>query len=351
MVGAVLVKNGRVVGEGFHERAGGPHAEVAALRRAGPAARASTLYVTLEPCNHHGRTPPCVEAIRAAGVARVVAAMGDPNPGVAGGGAQALREAGLDVVVGCLEDEARDLNRVFLTSLEHMRPHVTLKCAMTLDGKIAAHDGSARWITGPAARQLAHRLRSESDAIMVGIGTALADDPALTVRLEAPWPREPWRVVVDSTARLPPTARLIDAGAPARVVVATTDAAPADRVAGLEARGVTILRCKARGAKVDLDDLGARLLGLEVRGLLVEGGSRLSGAFLDADLVDRVAFFIAPMLLGGATAPTAIAGDGRGLPQALRLGRVSVTPVGEDWLVEADVRRRPEEGRGVHGHR
>jgi diaminohydroxyphosphoribosylaminopyrimidine deaminase/5-amino-6-(5-phosphoribosylamino)uracil reductase len=351
MVGAVVVRRGRVVGEGFHQRAGGPHAEAEALGEAGAAARGATLYVTLEPCNHHGRTPPCVEAIRAAGVARVVAAMGDPNPRVTGGGAEALRAAGIDVVVGCLEDEARALNRIFLTSVERRRPHVTLKCAMTLDGKIAARDGSARWITGEPARHRAHRLRSESDAIVVGIGTALADDPALTVRLETPWPREPWRVVVDSAARLPATARLIDAGLPGRVLVAITDAAPGDRRRALEARGVAVRPCKSQAGRVDLADLCAHLLALEVHGLLVEGGSRLSGAFLDAGLVDRVAFFIAPMLLGGATAVTAIAGEGRSLPEAWRLERVSVTPVGEDWLVEGDVRHPPEEARSVHGHR
>jgi diaminohydroxyphosphoribosylaminopyrimidine deaminase/5-amino-6-(5-phosphoribosylamino)uracil reductase len=351
MVGAVVVSGGRVVGEGFHQRAGGPHAEVEALREAGPAARGATLYVTLEPCNHHGRTPPCVEAIRAAGVARVVAAVGDPNPRVAGGGAEALRAAGIAVVVGCLEDEARALNRIFLTSLKRVRPHVTLKSAMTLDGKIAARDGSARWITGEPARHRAHRLRSESDAIVVGIGTALADDPALTVRLDAPWPREPWRVVVDSAARLPTTARLIDAGSPGRVLVAITDAAPGDRRRALEARGVTVLPCTSQGERVDLADLCAHLLALEVQALLVEGGSRLSGAFLDAGLVDRVAFFIAPMLLGGVTAVTAIAGEGRTLPEAWHLERVSVTPVGEDWLVEGDVRHPPEEASSVHGHR
>jgi diaminohydroxyphosphoribosylaminopyrimidine deaminase/5-amino-6-(5-phosphoribosylamino)uracil reductase len=331
-----------VVGEGFHARAGGPHAEVDALARAGADARDATLYVTLEPCNHRGRTGPCVEAVRAAGVRRVVAAMADPNPRVAGGGAGALRAAGIDITVGCLEREAARQNRVFLTAIRLLRPHVTLKCAMTLDGKIAAVDRSARWITGEHARREAHRLRSEADAVVVGIGTALADDPALDVRLGNPWPREPLRVVVDSAARLPSVARLIGAGRPDRAVIATTDHAAADRVAALEARGVTVLRCKPRQERVDLEDLCARLFAMDVMGLLLEGGSELNAGFLEAGLVDRIAFFVAPLLLGGRAAPTAAGGAGRPLPDAVVVDDVEVKPVGRDWLFEGDVRRSAE---------
>ncbi|PYO51459.1 MAG: bifunctional diaminohydroxyphosphoribosylaminopyrimidine deaminase/5-amino-6-(5-phosphoribosylamino)uracil reductase RibD, partial [Candidatus Rokuibacteriota bacterium] len=283
-----------------------PHAEAEALRQAGDRARGATLYVTLEPCNHQGRTPPCVDAILRARIRRVVVAAGDPNPRVRGGGTRALREAGLEVLSGCREDEARAGNRVFLAAMERLRPHVTLKCAMTLDGKIAAFDRSARWITGDAARLEAHRLRSQSDGVMVGIGTVLADDPALTVRLDPPWPREPLRIVVDSGARLPLAARLIDSGTPARAVVAVADEAPAERVARLEARGVTVLSCKSRDGRVDPADLCARLFALDVTGVLLEGGSELNGAFIEAGLIDRVAIFIAPLLIGGATAPTAV---------------------------------------------
>src|SRR5713226_599006 len=239
MVGALVVRDGTLVAERFHERAGGPHAETAALAEAGERARGATLYVTLEPCNHVGRTPPCVEAIVGAGVRRVVAATRDPNLRVRGGGAAALAAAGVEVSMGCLEREARDLNHVFFTAVEWQRPHVTLKWAMTLDGKIAAFDGTSQWITGEAARREAHRLRSRSDAIVTGIGTVLADDPALTVRLEQPWPREPYRVVVDSRARLPLHATLLRTGSRARVVVAVGEDAPAPRVAALESSGVT----------------------------------------------------------------------------------------------------------------
>lgn len=339
MVGAVVVHESGVVGQGFHSRAGGPHAEVEALRDAGERARGATLYVTLEPCNHRGKTPPCVDAVLAAGIRRVVAATRDPNPRVRGGGAEALRAAGIDVVSGCLEAEAVACNRAFFTAMERLRPHVTLKCAMTLDGKIAAFDRSARWITGEDARRLAHRLRSESDVVMIGIGTALADDPALTVRLDPPWPREPLRVVVDSRGRLPLRARLIDAGDPSRVVVAVTDAAPPEHVAALEARGVTVLACKSREGRVDPADLCARLFTLDVVGLLLEGGSELNWAFIEAGLVDRVAIFIAPILIGGAGAPTAVGGHGLALSEALRLRAVEVRQVGRDWLIEADTIR------------
>ncbi|OGL18057.1 MAG: riboflavin biosynthesis protein RibD [Candidatus Rokubacteria bacterium RIFCSPLOWO2_12_FULL_71_19] len=343
MVGAVVVRDGRLLGEGHHVRAGAPHAEVVALTQAGPAARGATLYVSLEPCNHRGRTPPCAAAIVGAGLARVVAAVGDPNPR-AGGGADALRAAGVAVEMGCLAEEASALNRVFLTAMRERRPHVTLKCAMTLDGKTAAFDRSSRWITGEEARGEAHRLRSEADAIAVGIGTALADDPALTVRLGRLWPREPWRVVVDSHARLPVTAQVIRAGAPARALVAVTGQAPPDRVAALEARGATVLACKGEGGRVDLADLCSRLLGLDVLGLLVEGGGEIAAAFLEAHLVDRVAFFVAPLLIGGRSAPTPVEGAGRTVGAAVRLRSVRVRAVGEDWLIEGEVASRERRG-------
>ena len=339
LVGAVVVAEGRVVGRGYHRRAGGAHAEIEALAEAGPLARGATLYVTLEPCNHHGRTPPCAQAVVAAGIRRVVVAAGDPNPRVAGGGVLALRAAGVDVTLGCLEAEARAANRAFYTAMERGRPHVTLKWAMTLDGKIAAFDRRSRWITGAAAREEAHRLRSLADAVVVGIGTALSDDPALDVRLSVPWPREPLRVVVDSQGRLPTTARLIGAGTAARAVVAVADAAPDDRVAQLVARGITVLRCKADRGRVDVTDLAAQLFAMDVTSLLVEGGGELHASFVEAGLVDRVAVFVAPKLVGGAAAPTAVGGAGLPLPEALCLDRPTVRVVGDDWLIEGDVRR------------
>jgi len=342
MVGAVVVASGRSIGEGFHAKAGAPHAEIEALVRAGEKARGATLYVTLEPCNHTGRTPPCADAVKRAGIRRVVAAMTDPNPRVAGGGRGVLSSAGIEVALGCRELEALLLNRAFVTSARAGRPHLTLKWAATLDGKIADGHGTSKWITGPGARLEAHRLRSRSDAIIVGIGTALADDPALDVRLGIAWPREPLRVVVDSTARLPVAARVIrgseGTGRPERAVVAVTDAADPERLAALEARGVTVLRCKTHDGRVDVVDLLARLGEMEAISVLVEGGGRLAGAFLEAGVVDRVVGFLAPVVLGGATAPGTVGGLGLPLPEGIRLDGVSIRPVESDWVIEGDVR-------------
>jgi len=345
MVGAVVVADrGEIVGEGFHARAGGPHAEIEALRAAGSRARGATLYITLEPCSHQGRTPPCAPAVIAAGVARVVASIGDPNPQVSGTGFNALRAAGIEVVVGVGAAEAELQNRAFLTAMRERRPHVTLKAGMTLDGKIADLHGGSRWITGEAARRHAHRLRSESDAIVVGIGTVLRDDPELTVRLGQPWPREPLRVVLDTTARTPVGARLIRAGRPSAAVIAVGAGAPEPRVRALAAAGATVVSCGTRDGRVDLGALLGELFAREVRAVLVEGGGEVHGAFLDAGLVDRVAMFAAPLLIGGRGATPVVAGAGRELKSAVRLGSFTVTPLGDDLLVEADVVRGPRAG-------
>jgi diaminohydroxyphosphoribosylaminopyrimidine deaminase/5-amino-6-(5-phosphoribosylamino)uracil reductase len=342
LVGAVVVQEGRVVGEGAHLRAGGPHAEVIALQAAGDAARGATLYVTLEPCAHQGRTPPCAPAVARAGVARVVVALADPNPLVVGGGAELLRAAGIAVELGVLAAEAERQNRAWLTAVRRRRPHVTLKAAATLDGKLADGHGTSKWITGEAARLHAHRLRAESDAVVVGATTAQRDDPALTVRLSEPWPREPYRVVLDTGARLSPVARLIRAGTPARAIVAAGPEAPEGRVQALQAAGARVLRCPTREGRVDLTALLERLFELEVRAVLIEGGGETHAAFLEAGMVDRVALFLAPLLLGGRDAIGIVGGAGRDLKAALRLDRLAVTPIGDDVLIEADVLRDPE---------
>jgi diaminohydroxyphosphoribosylaminopyrimidine deaminase/5-amino-6-(5-phosphoribosylamino)uracil reductase len=338
-VGAVLVREGRVVGEGYHQRAGGPHAEAIALEAAGPAARGATCYVSLEPCSHHGRTPPCADALVAAGVSRVVAACGDPNPRVDGRGLARLREAGVAVTVGVGEAEARALNRAFFTFVSAKRPHVTLKSAITLDGKIAAWDGASRWITGEAARREAHRLRFLADAILVGIGTVLRDDPELTVRRSDLPPKEPWRVVADSRLRIPIGARVLRAADPGRTVVAGAAPTPRRRAAALRELGVRVLELPRDGRRVDLRALLDALGELDVVSVLAEGGGELGAALLDAGLVDRVAFFVAPRLLGGRTAPGPIGGVGRALKDAVSLSGLSYRHVGEDLLVEGDVIR------------
>jgi len=339
LVGAVVVGGGVVVGEGFHEGAGRPHAEIVALAAAGEHARGATLYATLEPCVHYGRTPPCAPALIAAGLRRVVVATGDPDPRVNGRGLETLRAAGIDVAVGLLGDEAVRQNRVFLTSTRHGRPHVILKTAMTLDGRTADVHGASQWITGEAARREGHRLRSEADAIIVGVETALRDDPALTVRLEPPWPREPYRVVLDTSGRTPPTARLISAGTPSRAVVVVGTRAPAERTRALEAAGATVVHVDESHARVDVARALVALFAREVRGVLVEGGSEIHAAFLEAGLVDRVAIFVAPRLLGGRAAPGVVGGSGRALKDGVRLQDLAVRSVGDDLLIEADVAR------------
>ena len=343
MVGAVVVHGTEIVGEGFHERAGGPHAEIVALEAAGARARGGTLYVTLEPCNHVGRTPPCVPAIFASGITRVVCAATDPNPFVTGGGAAALRDRGVAVATGMLAADAMAQNRVFFTAMRERRPHVTLKAGMTADGKIADVHGVARWITGERARAEAHEQRREMDAIMAGVTTVLRDDPALTVRLGRPWPREPWRVVLDTNARTPPSARVIVGATPARALIAVGDRAPADRVAALERAGASVLRVPVRDGRVAVDAVLGALFDRDVRAVLVEGGGEVHASFLDAGLVDRVALFVAPLLLGGRSAPSVVGGAGRELKSAVRLGAMTVRAVGDNLLIEADVEQPAED--------
>jgi diaminohydroxyphosphoribosylaminopyrimidine deaminase/5-amino-6-(5-phosphoribosylamino)uracil reductase len=340
MVGAIVVTPaGEVVGEGFHARVGAPHAEVEALREAGPRARGGTLYVTLEPCAHQGRTPPCAPAIAASGVARVVAAVSDPNPLVSGQGFAELRRAGVEIVTGVAAADAERQNRVFLTAMRERRPHITLKAAMTLDGKIADLHGASRWITGEAARRHAHQLRSEADAIVVGVGTVLRDDPELTVRLGRPWPREPLRVVLDTQARTPREARFVRAGTPSCALIVVGANVPEERTRELAGSGATIVRCQTRAGRVELGALLSELFTREVRAVLVEGGGEVHAAFLDAGLVDRVAMYVAPLLVGGRDATPVVGGVGRELKSAVRLGAFAVTGLGDDLLIEAEVLR------------
>lgn len=340
MVGAVVVKDGRVVGKGYHRGPGTPHAEVMALREAGERSIGSTLYVNLEPCNHHGRTPPCTHAILESRVSRVVMAMRDPNPHVRGGGAERLRKAGLAIEEGVLQREAAELNRSYLSLVLRGRPWVTVKMAATADGKAAAPDGSSRWITGEEARRAVHRLRRECDAIMVGIGTAIADDPELTVRM-APLrsANPPLRVVVDSRLRLPEENRLAKGGFPP-VMVVVSRGHDRERAELLRKRGVEVVECGDED-KVDLSEL-LRLLGDRgVAHLLVEGGPELVGAFFRQGLVDEVLLFLAPRVLGNMRARDWITGlDIASLEEALELEWVEARRAGRDLVLRA----RPRDG-------
>lgn len=303
LVGCVVVNHATVVGEGWHARAGEPHAEVNALREAGEAARGATCYVTLEPCAHHGRTPPCTEALIAAGVARVVVAATDPNPVVDGEGVRRLREAGIEVEVGVRHDEATLQNEVYRTNHLLGRPFVLYKTAMSLDGKIAVRTGRSRWITGPTARARVHHWRDEYDAVAIGVNTLMLDDPALTTRL--PNGRTPVKVVFDSMARTPVTARLFEPapdGAPARVIVVASATAPEARVADLRSAGAEVIALAPENGRPKVADALAALLGLGISSVMLEGGGSLAWEFFCAHAVDRVAWFVAPKLLGGSAA-------------------------------------------------
>lgn len=331
-VGAVLVKEGRVVGEGHTHPPGQRHAETAALEQAGAHARGADLYVTLEPCAHYGRTSPCADALVEAGVAAVHAAIIDPDPRTVGKGAERLRAAGIAVSMGDGQEEAREIIEAFDKRVRTGWPFVTAKFAMSLDGKIAARTGDSRWISNDASRREAHRLRAESDAVMIGVGTALADDPMLTVRAVPPKNgRQPLRVVVDSAARLPPVAAMLRQ--PGRTIVATA-AAPADKRAALEAQGAEVVNAPGADGLVDLPALLGLLGQQEVNSVLAEGGAALLGALLDGGLIDKVCAFVAPVLIGGSDAPSAMAGRGAGaIADALRLERVRATNLDGDMMV------------------
>lgn len=332
-VGAVLVRDGEVVGEGRTQPPGQDHAEVVALNQAGARAAGATLYVTLEPCNHRGRTPPCTEAIVEAGVAEVHAAMADPNPRVAGGGLAHIEAAGIGTRVGEGAEEARVLVEAYSKFITTGLPFVTAKFAMSLDGKIATRTGDSRWITGRKARRHAHELRAASDAIMVGVNTVLADDPRLTARDSRgnPRSRQPLRVVVDSRGRVPEQARLLSE--PGRTLIAVSGADDAARHLLTES-GAEVESFPDQNGAVDLADLLAALGRREATSVLVEGGGTLLGSLFDLGLVDKVVAFIAPAIIGGTSAPSPVAGIGiERIGDALRLHRIGVRRLGSDVAI------------------
>jgi len=339
-VGCVIVRDGAVVGRGWHKKAGTPHAEVHALNQAGELAAGADVYVTLEPCAHFGKTPPCARALVAARVARVYVAVVDPNPLVAGQGIQILRDAGIEVHTGLLEGPCRELNLPFITWIETGRPFVILKSALTMDGKSATAEGDSRWITADRSRREVHRLRGVVDAIMVGVGTVLKDDPLLTCRV--PGGKDPVRIVVDSTLRVPLHAAVFNAHSAARTLVATCCRDEA-RLAAIASHGGEVLSCAERDGRVDLTDLFEQLGALGMQSILLEGGSHLAGAALWAGLIDRCMIFLAPKLVGGAGMGL-FAGEGVSMMQdALRLEGMTVKRIGVDLLVQG----RPVQKQGL----
>ncbi len=334
-VGCVIVRDGRIVGEGWHERAGEPHAEVHALRMAGDAARGATVYVTLEPCSHHGRTPPCASALVEAGVARVVAAMGDPNPRVSGAGFEALRRAGIEVEIGLLEDEARALNPGFISRMTRGRPWLRLKVAASLDGRTALANGASQWITGAEARADGHLWRARACAILTGIGTVKDDDPQLNVR-GVDTPRQPLRIVVDSRLELPLEARVLAGG---NVLVAAAIDDPA-RIAALRDRGADVVVLPNASGKVELADLARELAHRELNEVHVEAGFKLNGSLLAAGLIDEVLLYLAPSVLGDASRGMFNLRALETLDDRVRLRFMETCMIGNDLRVRAAVETR-----------
>jgi len=339
VVGCVVVKEGRIIGLGAHLKSGEAHAEVHALEMAGDQARGATAYVTLEPCSHYGRTPPCCERLIEEGVSRVVVAAVDPNPLVAGRGIARLREAGVEVSTGVLEADAAIQNEVFNKYILTGKPFVTLKTALSLDGRIATRTGHSRWITGAKSREAVHTLRHRHGGIMVGLRTLLADDPELTTRLSVP-ALHPTRIVVDSRLDIPENARAL--GGEAQTILLTTGGADERKAERLRALGAEVIRC-GTGERVDLPAAMEALGNRGISSILLEGGGKLNGAMLGAGLVDKAMLFYAPVVVGGAGAPSAFEFAGPAeMSSALRLARVTMQSFGEDWCVTGYPEYRPE---------
>lgn len=334
-VGCVIVKNDIIIGEGWHKRAGGHHAEIHALEMAGVEARGADVYVTLEPCSHTGKTPPCSEALIRAGVKRVTAGMSDPNPQVNGGGLKALQQAGIETFCGVLEDECRAINRPFLKFMTSGQPYVTYKCAMTLDGKIASVTGDSRWISCEASRRIVHRMRAESNAIMVGVDTIIADNPQLTVRHIKG--NNPLRIIVDSHLRTPESVAVLSSQMAGGTMIATTETNPKVHARYLKV-GARLLICNSDNGRVDLHDLLNKLGGLGIHSLLLEGGSHLAGEALRHGLIDECVFFYAPKVVGSdGFSPFMMTGT-TDMAHSIQFCDLNMRRVGTDIMVTA----RPE---------
>ncbi|MBP2635637.1 MAG: ribD [Firmicutes bacterium] len=336
LVGAVIVKDGRIVGQGWHRKAGTPHAEVHALAQAGELAKGATIYVTLEPCSHHGRTGPCADALIEAGVKKVVVAMTDPNPEVAGNGLTRLRAAGIEVVEGVLIAEAIQINEVFLKWITTGMPFGILKTAMTLDGKIAAHTGHSKWITSASAREYVHKLRDIYDGILVGVGTILADNPKLTTRL-LEGGHNPVRIIVDTMARTPLTANVVtDKEAP--TIIAVGREAPVERVEALRKLGVEVLVLEQNTQGVKLRQLFKVLGEKRITSVFIEGGATINASLLADNLIDKVYSFVAPKIIGGKKAPGPVGGNGVDqVDQAIMLENITTQTIGDDILISGYV--------------
>jgi diaminohydroxyphosphoribosylaminopyrimidine deaminase/5-amino-6-(5-phosphoribosylamino)uracil reductase len=343
MVGAVIVKDGKVVGKGYHQAAGKAHAEVNAVEDAGNLAKDATLYVTLEPCNHTGRTPPCTEKIVSAGIRRVVAAMTDPNPEVKGGGLDYLEHCGINITSGVCEAQAKQLNEAFIKYVGSKRPFTIVKCAATLDGHIATKTGDSRWVTGEESRQFVHRLRHAVDAIMVGINTVEKDDPSLTTRiakrLKSFKPKDPTRIVLDSRLRISEKAKLLRLHSHSDTILVTGPRISQDKKGRLEKNGVRIIEMPLKNDLIDLDRLMDYLGSLEVTSLLIEGGGRVIASALSAGIVDKIHFFYGSKILGGDDGIPICKGPGADvMNHCIAVRDIRVQRFGDDVMIEGYIR-------------
>jgi diaminohydroxyphosphoribosylaminopyrimidine deaminase/5-amino-6-(5-phosphoribosylamino)uracil reductase len=339
MVGAVIVKGDKIVGEGYHKAAGTAHAEVHAIEDARALAEQATLYVTLEPCNHTGRTPPCTQKILDAKINRVVVAMKDPNPHVKGDGIGYLKAHGVAVTSGVLQSEAEKINEVFVKYIRTRQPFVILKCATTLDGQIATRTGDAKWVTGKEARQYVHELRHAADAIMVGIGTVKKDNPSLTTRLENRSGKDPVRIILDTQLSIPKQAKILGLDSRADTIIITGDLSSSPDLLGkkdrLEKQGTRVIQALVKENRIDLKALVVLLGDMEITSLLIEGGGRVAASSFSAGIVDKLMFFYAPKILGGNDGVPVCNGSGPGLMKdCIHIRNVSVRRFGEDLLVE-----------------
>jgi len=340
MVGAVVVRNSEVVGTGYHEYAGGPHAEVNAINDAGELAGGATIYVTLEPCNHTGRTPPCTKKILESGIVRVVVAMQDPNPDVTGGGIEFLRENGIQVDVGIEEKQAARLNEVFIKYVQTKKPFVILKSAATLDGRIATRTGDSKWVTGPSARNFSHTVRHAVDGIMVGIGTVKQDDPSLTTRLEKIKGKDPVRIILDTRLSISENARLLNIKSDAETILVTGDDVPHEKRYRLEKQGVTIIKSQLKDGFIDLDALMYRLGNMGITSLLIEGGGHVAASALACRIVDKILFFYAPKIMGGDDGVPICQGPGPDqMSDCIQIDDIWVHRFDDDILIEGYIRK------------
>lgn len=335
LVGAVIVKDGRIIGEGYHEVYGSHHAEVNAFRNAAGDVGGADMYVTLEPCSHYGNTPPCAEAIVEKGIKKVIIGLKDPNPLVSGRGIEILEKNGIEVVTGVFQEEGRKLNEIFLKYITTKLPFCIMKTAMTLDGKIATCTGDSKWITGELSRQYVHKLRHRVAGIMAGIGTVLADDPALTTRLENENGSDAARIIIDSSARIPLEAKVLNLNSKAATIIATTEKAHKDKIKAIEQKGAEVVITPLKNNAVDLSYL-MRILGeKKLDSILLEGGSKVNYSALKEGIVDKVNVFIAPKIIGGATAKTPVGGEGIAyMNEAIPLHDIDILRFGEDIMVE-----------------